>query len=134
MEINIREYTKDDWFELITISDDEWADTIRSLSFSLLREYDGEILKTILAFCDEKIAGFIYGFILPNQALIPEFMYIKPECRHNRIAQKLLAELEKQSGCSASMIFYNKSLHDFYQNQGYLVGDNLEVAMKTLMT
>lgn len=132
MSVEIREYIKQDWLNFMTISDDEWAQSIKSLGHSMIKEYDGRVLKLLLALCGESLAGFIYGFILPNRTLIPEFMYIKPEYRHNGIAQKLLSELEKRSGCTASMIFYNKSLHIFYQNQGYISGENLEVAMKTL--
>ena len=118
----------------MTISDDEWAQAIRPLGFSMIKDYDGKVLKMLLAFCDDQLAGFIYGFVLPNHALIPEFMYVKPEFRHNGIAQKMLAELEKQSGCTAAMIFYNKSLHDYYKNLGYTTGSEIEVAMKELTT
>lgn len=132
MNLVIREYTKQDWLNFITISNDEWAQTINQLGISMMKEYDGKVLKMFLAFDDASLIGFIYGFILPNRTLIPEFMYIEPQYRHNGIAQQLLAELEKQSGCTASMIFYHKSLHGFYQKQGYETGENLEVAMKTI--
>lgn len=132
MNLEIREYVKQDWINLLSISDDKWAQSIRPLCFSLMREYDGKVLKTLLALCDGTLVGFIYGFVLPNKTLLPEFMYLKPEYRHQGIAQVLLEELEKQSGCTASMIFYHNSLHDFYQRQGYQSGDNLEVAMKEL--
>ena len=132
MNLEIREYTNQDWFNLISISDDKWAENIRTLCFSLKKEYDGKVIKMLLSICDKKLCGFIYGFVLPNKTLLPEFMYLKPEYRHQGIAQHLLAELEKQSGCTASMIFYHNSLHDFYQKQGYQSGENLEVAMKEI--
>lgn len=132
MNLTIREYERRDWLDFLSISNDEWAQTIKQLGFSMVREYDGKVLKMLLAFDDANLIGFIYGFILPNQTLIPELMYIKPEHRHNGIAQQLLAELEKQTECTVSKIFYNKSLHEFYQKQGYKTGENLEVAIKIL--
>lgn len=132
MNLIIREYTEQDWFDIMSISKDQWAKAITSTALSLLKNYDGEVLKTFLAICDNSVVGFIYGFILPSQTLIPEFMYIKPEYRHQGIAQKLLFELEIKSGCKSSMIFYHNSLHDFYKMQGYQSGENLEVAMKEL--
>lgn len=132
MTLDIREYSRADWFSLITLSDDEWEENIRAVGLSLLNEYDGKYLKMLVAYNGDNLAGFIYGFVLPNHCLIPEFMYVKPMYRHEGIAQKLLNELEQQSNCEVSMIFYNKSLHDYYQRQGYTTGDNLETAIKQL--
>ena len=97
MNLEIREYTKLDWYSLISISEDKWAKSIEQLGFSIMKEYNRDVLKILLAVCDNNVVGFIYGFILPNQTLIPEFMYLKPECRHQGIAQKLLPELEKHN-------------------------------------
>ena len=116
----------------MTISDDEWSGAILRLGQSILREYDGKVTKILLAFNGEDLVGFIYGFVLPNSVLIPEFMYVKPDQRKNGIAHHLLKALEDSSECSASMIFYNKSLHDFYAKQGYETGSGLETAMKEL--
>ena len=132
MNVLIRECTKQDCLSLLTISDDKWAQGIKALAYSLLKETDEEIIKTLVAVSDGALLGFIYGFVLPNQTLLPEFMYLKPQYRHQGIAQKLLAELEKQSGCTASLIFYHKSLHEFYQTQGYKSEDTLEVAVKNM--
>ena len=132
MSIEIREYTKQDWLDFMGISIDEWAQGIKSIGLSILKEYDNRMLKLLLARSEGNLAGFIYGFVLPSQVLIPEFMYIKPEYRHQGIAQSLLAELERQSGCTCSMIFYNKTLHDYYEKQGYSTGENLETAIKQL--
>ncbi len=98
----------------------------------MLREYDGQVIRMLLAFSDTDLVGFIYGFVLPNKLLIPELMYVKPQYRKTGIAHKLLSELERNSTCTTSMIFYNKTLHDFYRTQGYQVGENLEAAIKSL--
>lgn len=42
----------------------------------------------------------------------------------------LVEKLESSADCTASMIFYHKSLRDYYSKMGYQVGDALEVAMK----
>jgi len=132
MEIEIREYEKKDWYGLLNISEDEWKTEILNFGYSMIKEYDGQTIKMLLAFSGKVLVGFIYGFVLPNKVLIPEFMYVKPEYRKNGIAHKLLSELEKLSECAASLIFYNKILHGFYQKQGYQAGENLEVALKNL--
>ena len=41
--------------------------------------------------------------------------------------------LEKESGCTSSMIFYNTTLHNYYAKRGYTVGENLETVMKSLV-
>ena len=63
--------------------------------------------------------------------MFPEYLYVKPEYRGQRIGLRLLDELEKQSGCFSSMIFYNSSLHNYYTAQGYET-NNLEAALKDL--
>lgn len=88
--------------------------------------------KCLVAEVDGNIVGFVYGFILPNETLIPELMYINPHYRKKGIGSALIRQLEIHSNCAVSMIFYNKSLHEYYQKQGYQSGDNLEVAMKEI--
>lgn len=132
MNLLIREYTTNDYVDLATITDDTWAVQIITLAADLKKNYDGKIIKLLLAYNNNELIGFIYGFILPNRTLIPEFMYVIPQYRNHGIAHRLLNSLEKKSGCTSSMIFYNKELHDFYQKQGYLSGDRLETAMKFL--
>ena len=131
MEVSIREFRKDDAIPLAFLSSDDWAEKIISLAASL-KNYDGQIVRCFVADGNDGIVGFIYGYILPDKLLIPEFLYVIPKYRKNGIAAQLLNALEKESDCTASMIFYNKSLREHYQKQGYLVGDNLEVAMKQL--
>ena len=130
MIVVIRDYKKNDRFALMCLSDDEWKLQVISTVMSL--KESGEIEKCLVAESDGAIVGFIYGFILPNKTLIPEFMYVKPNARKNGVGTELLRQLEICSDCTASMVFYNKALHSYYKKQGYQAGDNLEVAMKEI--
>lgn len=118
-----------DSVSLQTLSDDEWKQIIISLVLEM--NIDNPVEKCLVAEINGDIVGFIYGFILPNRTLIPEFMYIKPNHRKNGIGSALIKQLEIHSNCIASMVFYNKSLNEYYQKRGYQSG-NLEVAMKTI--
>ena len=132
MNLIIREFTTDDFIDLATITDDEWSTTIIAIAKDLKLNYDNNITKVLLTYDDKELIGFIYGFILPNHMLIPEYMYVVQQFRKHGIAHTLLSSLEKKSGCTYSMIFYNKELHDFYHKQGYQTGDHLETAIKQL--
>lgn len=131
MACTIRELKKSDCLELIKISKDEWKDNIRAVASILHRKQSG-VLRCLVAEENDVIVGFIYAFVLPNGTLIPELLYVQPEHRKTGIGHSLLAALEKKSGCNCSMIFYHKTLRNYYQRQGYKVGENLEVAMKML--
>lgn len=130
MDLIIRDFQKADRFSLMALSDDEWQQQITLLFLKI--NIDNPIEKCLVAEVNGNIVGFIYGFILPNKTLIPEFMYIKPHYRKNGIGSALIRQLEIHSNCTVSMIFYNKSLHEYYQKRGYQSGDNLEVAMKKI--
>lgn len=129
--IEFKKYEPKYFYELCLLSDDEWKENIYIIANSL-KVSDSTIENCWLAFDNQKIIGFVYGFILPNRTLLPEFLYVTPEYRNNGIGVALMKKLEEESGCTASMIFYNTALHDYYQKQNYLSGDNLEVAIKTL--
>ena len=129
MEVVIREYEKEDFLDLATMADDEWKEAMLSTAKSLI-EGTNAVEKCLVAEYECKLVGFIYGFVLPNDTLIPEFLYVVPNRRKEGIATRLLATLENSYGCSTSMIFYNKSLHSYYEKQGYMVGEQLEVGLK----
>ena len=138
-EVSIRIFDKTDWMRFALNSDDDLRnDPFYPIAFSTLRELsqvDADNLrveKCYTAVYGDTILGFIYGFVLPNRLLIPEFVYVKPDYRKKGIAKELLVKLEKESACETSMIFYNKELRGHYQRLGYTVGDNLEVALKEL--
>ena len=60
-------------------------------------------------------------------------LYVRSEYRKAGIGTQLLEYLEKESGCTSSMIFYNTTLHNYYAKRGYTVGENLETVMKSLV-
>lgn len=129
MKVEYREYEKTDFLKLALLSDDNCRVNHYNIASSL-RQGTNDVEKCILAVEEETIIGYIYGFVLPNGTLLPEFLYVLPEYRRHGIGEKLLRTLEENYGCSSSMIFYNKELHDYYKKLGYISGENLEVAMK----
>ncbi len=131
MEIVYREFDKSDFLNFFALVEDEWKDMHNSLAWSVFKA-DNDVEQCILALDDQKIVGYIYGFILPNKTLLPEFLYVLPDYRKQGIGAKLLSKFEKNSGCTVSRVYYNKDLHDFYNKSGYMSGDRLEVAIKEI--
>lgn len=131
MECKILRAEKSDYIRLMDISEDEWRETIAAVAFTLIQN-DNDVLRCYVAKRDGAIIGFIYAFLLPNQTLIPELLYIQPQYRKNGIGKALMNKLETESGCQNSMIFYHKSFRSYYESQGYTVGEMLEVALKEL--
>ena len=130
MGVIIRDYKTSDCFSLLSLSEDAWKSQIIATTMSI--KENSEVERCLVAESDGVIVGFIYGCVLPNKTLIPEFMYVKPCSRKRGFGVELVKQLEMRSNCTASMIFYNKTLHDYYEKQGYQAGDNLEVAMKEI--
>lgn len=132
-EIEVRPYRDGDSSSLFWLCSDEWADTIAATAAQLKKCYDGNAVRCYIAeTTDGMIVGFVYGFVLPNDVLIPELLYVDPEYRRSGIGSRLLNRLEQESGCTSAMVFYNKSLHGYYEHLGYLTGGNIEAAMKKL--
>lgn len=131
--MEVREYRQSDLLKVLALSGDEWEATLKTLASSLLRHYDGQVTKAFVAVSDEEVIGIVYGFALPTDTLLAEFMYVKPEYRRQGIGRMLLREIEEQSNCDVSLIFYNTSLRPIYAAQGYETGENIEVAMKLLI-
>lgn len=131
MEIVYRRFEKNDFLSLSTISDDEWKTAHLGTAKSMLCTA-GNIEQCFVATIQNTLVGYIYGFALPNKTLIPEFLYVLPQYRKQGIGADLLKTLESNCNCSASMIFYHKSLHDYYAKLGYEEGSNLEIAMKDI--
>lgn len=132
MFVSIREFCDLDCTSLIMLSNDEWN---KGLQFIVagLKDKKNNVGSCLVAEDDKQIVGFIYGFILPNKTLIPEFIYVIPNYRNKGVGRMLLEELEKRSKCTVSMIFYHKTLREHYAKQGYVVGNNLETAIKQLV-
>jgi len=85
-----------------------------------------------VAVIGDRIIGFIYGFLIDNGTLYPQFLYVEPTYRKKGIGKGLMDAIEKGTACNTSIIVYHKSLHDYYVKQGYLQGDQLEVAIKEI--
>lgn len=135
MSIELRKFQKDDFCGIISLSDDQWGATHYNLASSMVKTINNignNIEHCILALDGAQIVGYIYGFALPNKILIPEFLYVIPSYRKHGVGKKLVKELETSTDCTVSMIFYNKSLRDYYNKMGYKVGEDLEVAVKDI--
>ena len=131
MGVIIRPVEKKDMFALACLADDEWEPKLSALAPSFVN-CDGNIERCYVADDTGKLLGFIYGFVLPSGLLMPEMLYVRSEHRNTGIGTQLLKYLERESGCTSSQIFYNSTLHDYYAKRGYIVGENLETAMKNL--
>ena len=131
MNVIIRPVNKTDILSLTNLANDEWAPKLSMLAPSFVT-CDGIIERCYVAEEENEIIGFIYGFDLPNGLLLPEMLYVRSEYRRAGIGTQLLIHLEKDSGCSSSLIFYNNTRHNYYAKRGYIVGENIEAAMKDL--
>lgn len=132
MEIKYRAFEKYDEMSLIELClGTHWEIAAIEIEKSLKKNI--EIEKCYLAEKNHEIIGFIDGFALPNDLLIPYFIYVSPDYRKNGIAKELLFMLEKESNCKNSIIYYNKFLHNHYKNLGYETSEILEVANKELI-
>ena len=129
MKISIRKVRKSDLVDMENLFDDEWNMFLQRY-ISRFVDIDGKIERCYIAHQSGMLVGFIYGFCLPNRVLLPEMLYVRNEYRKQGIGTKLLAYLEKKSGCESAMIFYDKTLHNYYAKRGYIYGDNLETAIK----
>lgn len=128
----IRLLKQDEYPRLIEIApDDEY---IRGAFLSVMesiKDNPGGISYTYAAFVDDYILGFVYGWVLPNKVLFPQYLYVDPHHRKQGIARQLLETLETKSKCTTSIAYFRESLSDFYAEQGYTIG-NLIVAQKEL--
>ena len=111
--------------------EDEWQKTYVSL-YKALEQMPNSYEKLYMAISDGKVIGFVYGYTLPNKTLMPMFLHVDEKYRNQGIATNLLELLEKESKCVCSLIWYDKSLHDFYESHNYDSGGNLEIAIKLL--
>ena len=130
--VEIRRLTPDDYFSVIElVPDDEYmAQMFVAIANAVKSDFDG-ISYTYGAFVDGFIIGFIYGFVLPNKTLLPQYLYVDAEYRGNKIGNRLLETLEKDSECSCSLAYFEKGLSNYYEKQGYTIGNNV-VALKEL--
>lgn len=132
--VEYRKYEKTDSEAIIKLEkNDIMAKNMLAVSVDALnKSYDDKYIKSFVAVENSEIIGFIYGYYLPNGLLIPEYLYVCPNYRHNSIGEKLLDVLSMDTGCDTIQVYYHKSLRGFYEKCGYTFGDNLEVAIKDI--
>lgn len=133
MNIEIRKLPPDQSDRLREMLDIEpqWFIALPGIIDSL-QEDQGNQTVCYAAFDGPRIVGFVYSFIVCHKTLIPQLMVVSPDHRKSGIGKRLIAALEDGSGCSASLIYYHHDLRDYYASQGYMVGTEVEVAMKEL--
>lgn len=112
--------------------DDIWKNKIIEIAEGM-ENGDRKIEKCYVAETCDAVIGFIYGFVIPHKLLMPQMLYMLSEYRENGIGTQLLECFEKLSDCSCAIIFYHKTLHDYYSNRGYDTLENMETAMKELI-
>jgi len=130
--MEIRKITADDYHLIREINtDDERMKALIVGVSNQIKDYSSDVLRAYVAVTRGKTVGFVYGFVLPNRLLLPQYMYLEPKFRGNYLGQALLEALEKDSGCVQAIIYFESPLSEYYQRQGYEVG-NAVVAMKAL--
>ena len=131
MSIEYREFNYEEDFLLFSeLPEDEWF-MINVKNVASLKDVDHSLYRAVVAVEDNKILGYAFGYILPSKTLLPMFLYVIPERRGQDVGVNLTRRLEKESGCSCSMIYFNADKREYYEKQGYIVGNQL-VAIKEL--
>ena len=130
MDISI--LTPDDYLLIMELAPDDEIMTSMFLSVAaaIKAGFDG-ISYTYGAFIDGMIVGFIYGFVLPNKTLLPQYLYVDTNYRGQKIGKRLLETFEKESKCTCSIAYFEKGLCKYYSEQGYIIGNSV-VALKEL--
>ena len=130
--MEIRKITGDDYHLIREIDADD--EMIKAIIFGVsngIKGYSSDVFRAYAAVAKGRTVGFVYGFVLPNRLLLPQYMYLEPKFRGNHLGQTLLEALERDSGCDQAIIYFESPLSKYYQRQGYEVG-NAVVAMKAL--
>lgn len=131
-EIIIRKIKRADVsnIEKLGSTDTYWAKQIAAIAPSFLSAIHRE--HSFVALLEDNVVGFIYAGTYLETTFIPHFMYVLPDLRKQGIGQKLLETAEKESKCASSLVYYHKSLHDYYEQMDYKQGNELEIAIKPL--
>lgn len=117
-------------FEGLCSQDDGYFPLVSSTE-SILTQYKEFRDNCFVAYDGSALIGYIYGGIL-GDTLYPQFMFVKESYRKCGLGRKLMEVLEIKSKCSQSVIFYRKSLREHYEHQDFIIGDELEVAIKNI--
>lgn len=131
--MDIRLLTKDDYLLIMEIAPDDEVTMSMFLGIAkaIKDGFDG-ISYTYGAFIDGMIVGFIYGFVLPNKTLLPQYLYVATDYRGRKIGKQLLERFEQESQCTCAIAYFEEGLSKYYSEQGYIVGNTL-VALKNLL-
>ena len=131
MSIEYRKFNyKEDIALFSDFPDDECFET-NITNICSLKEFDESTFVAVVAVEDYRILGYAFGYVLPLKTLLPMFLYVIPERRGQGIGVNITRRLEKESGCSCSMIYFNPDKREYYERQGYRVGKQL-VALKEI--
>lgn len=128
--MTIRNFTLLDFSRLLRFPPDEWSEAHSVTAHSLLKQNPTE--RCVVAEEDAALVGYAYGFVLPNETLFVDFVYVTPARRGSGVGAELIRALERSSGCREVLVFFHKSLRGFYTRQGYETGTDLEAAVKPL--
>ena len=131
MSIEYRKFNYEEDFVLFSDLPDDECFEVNIENVCSLKNLDESTYYAIVAIEDYKILGYAFGYILPSKTLLPMFLYVIPERRGQGIGKNITRLLEQESGCSVSMIYFNADKREYYEQQGYIVGDQL-VALKDL--
>lgn len=129
VSIVIRTLTEPDWRSIESLPADKWVSAIKAMHSNSCAA-DGTIKAVALDL--DTVVGFASGYRTGDNVLIINLVYVVPRLRRNGIGQELVKFLESKSGCTASMVFYNKDLREFYRSIGYTAGVNMEVGLKEI--
>ena len=102
--------------DMVLNLEDEWRNTMFQLLHSI-SQCSNNYEKIYLALSEGKVIGLVYGYILKNGTLLPQFLYVDKAYRDKGIASELLDRLERSSNCTCSLVWYHKSLSEFYRKQ-----------------
>lgn len=104
--------------------------TIIRISQKALQQYQMYRDHCYIAVHDDCLIGYVFGGIMCD-TLYPQHLYVHPAYRRKSIGKSLMEMLERESHCNTSMIYFEKDLSKFYEEQRYLTID-YAVACKNL--
>lgn len=128
--MTVRGFTLADFSRFRRFPPDEWSDAHTRVARALLAQ--SPAARCVVAEDGAALVGYAYGFVLSNETLFVDFVYVTPARRGSGVGAELIRALERWSGCREALVFFHRSLHGFYTRQGYETGTNLEAAVKPL--
>ena len=56
-----------------------------------VKDHSDDVVHAYIAVIKGEVAGFVYGFVLPNGVLLPQYLYLKPKFRGKGMGKELLS-------------------------------------------